>query len=197
MPLHNITPYDDQGVEDVYATQSSEQCLPKYRIPESSSSAQAIYNLLHDELLLDGNSRQNLATFCTTWSEREACQLMSELIDKNMIDKDEYPQTAEIENRCVHMIADLWHAPGANKPVGCSTTGSSEACMLGWAGIKVAMAQTAHRCRQVRRQAELRLRPRADMLGEVRPLFRCRDPSGALRGEALGLQSGRPAAVLR
>ncbi|MGO9985859.1 MAG: glutamate decarboxylase [Rhodomicrobium sp.] len=136
MPLHKIADSGDPRIEDVYDTGSSDRCLPKYRMPEHSSSPQSIYNLVHDELLLDGNSRQNLATFCTTWSEPEARRLMGESIDKNMIDKDEYPQTAEIENRCVHMIADLWHAPGAGKTVGCSATGSSEACMLGGLALK-------------------------------------------------------------
>lgn len=121
---------------DVCANESAGLCLPKYRMPEHSSPAPAVFNMVHDESMLDGNSRQNLATFCTTRSEPEARRPMNESIDKNMIDKDEYPQTAEIENRCVHMIADLWHAPGARKTVGCSTTGSSEACMLGGLALK-------------------------------------------------------------
>ncbi len=136
MPLHKIDASSQIGFQDVYTTDSSDQRLPKYRMPEHTSSAEAVYNLVHDELLLDGNSRQNLATFCTTWSEPEARKLMDESLDKNMIDKDEYPQTAEIEKRCVHMIADLWHAPAARSTVGCSTTGSSEACMLGGLALK-------------------------------------------------------------
>ena len=136
MSLHKINGADAPKIEDVYATETADRRLPRYRIPQRASAAQPIYNLVHDELLMDGNSRQNLATFCTTWSEPEGRQLMAESIDKNMIDKDEYPQTAEIENRCVHMIADLWHAPGSWKSVGCSTTGSSEACMLGGLALK-------------------------------------------------------------
>ena len=89
-----------------------------------------------DELLLDGNSRQNLATFCQTWTEPEVHRLLDECIDKNMIDKDEYPQTAEIEGRCVHMIADLWNSPDPLNSIGCSTTGSSEAAMLGGMAMK-------------------------------------------------------------
>ena len=61
---------------------------------------------------------------------------MAETVDKNMIDKDEYPQTAEIELRCVNMLADLWHAPAGEKVTGCSTTGSSEAAMLGGMALK-------------------------------------------------------------
>jgi glutamate decarboxylase len=86
--------------------------------------------VVRDELILDGNARLNLATFVTTWMEPQARLLMSECLDKNMIDKDEYPQTAELESRCVNILADLWHAPEGVDATGCSTTGSSEACML-------------------------------------------------------------------
>ena len=86
--------------------------------------------------MLDGNARMNLATFCTTWQEPEVRKLMAESISKNMIDKDEYPQTAEIEMRCVHILADLWHAPANSAAAGCSTTGSSEAAMLGALAMK-------------------------------------------------------------
>ena len=85
---------------------------------------------------MDGNSRQNVATFCTTYADDEVRSLMDLSIDKNMIDKDEYPQSAEIEMRCVHMLADLWHATKSWKTTGCSTTSSSEACMLGGLALK-------------------------------------------------------------
>ena len=86
--------------------------------------------------MLDGNSRMNLATFCQTWVEPELHRLMDECLDKNIVDKDEYPQTAEIESRCVHMLADLWNSPGAANTIGCSTTGSSEAAMLSGLALK-------------------------------------------------------------
>ena len=89
------------------------------------------YQIIHDELMLDGNARLNVATFVSTWMEPQAEKLMAECFDKNMIDKDEYPQTAEIETRCVNILANLWHAPDAEEATGCSTTGSSEAAMLG------------------------------------------------------------------
>lgn len=94
------------------------------------------YNLIHDELMLDGNSRLNLATFVTTWMDPEAKKLMSETFDKNMIDKDEYPQTAEIELRCVNIMSRLWNAPEEKEATGCSTIGSSEAAMLGGMALK-------------------------------------------------------------
>ena len=86
--------------------------------------------------MLDGNARMNLATFVTTWMEPQAERLMSECFDKNMIDKDEYPQTAELEERCVDILARLWHAPEGDQAAGCSTTGSSEAAMLGGLALK-------------------------------------------------------------
>ncbi|MDQ2846401.1 MAG: glutamate decarboxylase [Actinomycetota bacterium] len=103
---------------------------PKSRLAEDPIPADVAYNLIHDELLLDGSARLNLATFVTTWMEPQARQLMADCVDKNMIDKDEYPQTAELERRCVSILADLWHAPTPEDATGCSTTGSSEACML-------------------------------------------------------------------
>jgi glutamate decarboxylase len=105
--------------------------MPKYKIPPRQHDARHAYQVIADELMLDGNSRQNLATFCQTWVEPEIHELMDLTIDKNMIDKDEYPQTAEIESRCVHMMADLWNSPDAENTLGTSTTGSSEAAMLG------------------------------------------------------------------
>jgi glutamate decarboxylase len=94
------------------------------------------HRLIKDELMLDGNSRLNLATFVTTWMEPEAAALMAESADKNIVDKDEYPRTAELEQRCVAMLADLWNAPDPDAAVGCSTTGSSEACMLAGMALK-------------------------------------------------------------
>jgi glutamate decarboxylase len=104
--------------------------IPRYRLPEHGVLPRTALQVVRDELILDGNARLNLATFVTTWMEPEAEQLIAECSAKNMIDKDEYPQTAELERRCVNIIGSLWHAPSGDAP-GCSTTGSSEACMLG------------------------------------------------------------------
>ncbi|GHJ97031.1 glutamate decarboxylase [Streptomyces sp. NE5-10] len=112
------------------------QAPPRHRMPDGPLPPSSAYQLVHDELMLDGNSRLNLATFVTTWMEPQAGVLMAECRDKNMIDKDEYPRTAELERRCVAMLADLWHAPDPGAAVGCSTTGSSEACMLAGMALK-------------------------------------------------------------
>ncbi|MFC9267612.1 glutamate decarboxylase [Streptomyces zhihengii] len=127
------------GEADPVAGMSS--APPTHRLPDGPLAPHTAYQLVHDELMLDGNSRLNLATFVTTWMEPQAGVLMSECRDKNMIDKDEYPRTAELERRCVSMLADLWHAPDPSTAVGCSTTGSSEACMLAGMALKRRWAQ--------------------------------------------------------
>ena len=109
---------------------------PRHRLDDDPVPPDVAYQLVHDELLLDGNARLNLATFVTTWMEPQAHQLMAECVDKNMIDKDEYPQAAELERRCVAILADLWNAPDPTAATGCSTTGSSEACMLAGLALK-------------------------------------------------------------
>jgi glutamate decarboxylase len=137
MPIQTVhaRSADDRDA-DIYATHLGGRALPRRRLPDEGVPAAVAYAFVRDELILDGNSRQNLATFCTTWMEPEVRQLMTDSIDKNMIDKDEYPQTAEIESRCVHILADLWHSPEAQTTIGCSTTGSSEAAMLGGLALK-------------------------------------------------------------
>ncbi|CNE81600.1 glutamate decarboxylase [Mycobacterium tuberculosis] len=110
--------------------------IPRYELPAGELDPGTAYQIVHDELMLDGNARLNLATFVSTWAEPEGARLMAESAAKNMIDKDEYPRTAELERRCVHMLARLWHAEDPRRTVGCSTTGSSEAAMLGGLALK-------------------------------------------------------------
>jgi glutamate decarboxylase len=109
---------------------------PLRALAESGLGLEAAYEMISSELLLDGSARLNLATFVTTWMPSQADRLMAHTVEKNMIDKDEYPQTAEIESRCVAILADLWHAPPSERATGCSTTGSSEAVMLGGLALK-------------------------------------------------------------
>jgi glutamate decarboxylase len=104
--------------------------ISKYQFPDVVSDRRAAFELVRQELALDGNANQNLATFCQTYESDEELRLMNLSINKNLIDKDEYPQAAEIESRCVHMLADLWNAPDTHDAVGTSAIGSSEACML-------------------------------------------------------------------
>ncbi len=129
-------PDADTAVAPAYTQRLDLAPIPKYRLPAQGTRPEAVYRLIHDELLLDGSSRLNLATFVTTWMEPEADRLMAEAFDKNMIDKDEYPQTAEIERRCVNMVAHLFNAPEDGDAVGASTIGSSEAVMLAGMALK-------------------------------------------------------------
>ncbi len=139
MALHPHFPHtdgDDVEIRPQFARARETSALPRDRIPDGELAPDTAYQVVHDELMLDGNARLNLATFVTTWMEPQARALMDECLDKNMIDKDEYPQTAELEARCVNMLAALWNAEGSGEATGCSTTGSSEACMLGGMALK-------------------------------------------------------------
>ncbi|MFI9273730.1 glutamate decarboxylase [Kitasatospora sp. NPDC052896] len=141
MPLHkgNGTGHRsavDSAFSDADPVGAMRLAPPKHRLHHAPIPPHTAYQLIHDELMLDGNAKLNLATFVTTSMEDEAGRLMAECLDKNMIDKDEYPQTAELERRCVAILADLWHAPDPAAAIGCSTTGSSEACMLAGLALK-------------------------------------------------------------
>jgi glutamate decarboxylase len=125
---HAITP--------VYARPRAAIGIPKQEIPDDGMDPRVAYRLIHDELMLDGNSRQNVATFVTTFMDEQANVLFAETMDKNMIDKDEYPQTAAIEGRCVRMLSSLWNSPDHESATGTSTTGSSEAVMLAGLALK-------------------------------------------------------------
>ncbi|MER6664149.1 glutamate decarboxylase [Amycolatopsis japonica] len=143
MVLHKGTASDpdrNTGANPLYAgaypALAANIRLPHDSLAEDPLPPDTALQLVRDELMLDGNARLNLATFVTTWMEPQARELMAECVDKNMIDKDEYPQTAELERRCVNILADLWHAPDPTAIMGCSTTGSSEACMLAGMALK-------------------------------------------------------------
>ena len=125
----------DEGLVPRF-TRAEFTSVPRERIPEAEMLPDSAYQLVRDEEMLDGNARLNLATFVTTWMDDQANRLYSETFDKNLVDKDEYPQTAEIEARCVAMLANLWRAPDAADCIGTSTTGSSEGCMLAGLALK-------------------------------------------------------------
>ena len=131
----------DGIVSAAYTGRLATNPVPALRLPEEQLDPDAAYRYIHDDLMLDGSSRLNLATFVTTWMDPQAEKLMAETFDKNMIDKDEYPSTAAIEERCVNIVADLFHAPGLDREdpssaTGVSTIGSSEAVMLAGLALK-------------------------------------------------------------
>ena len=120
----------------IFGTVESNESIPKYELAKKSIAPQVAYRLIKDDLLDEGNARQNLCTFCQTYMDDEAVKLMAETLEKNAIDKSEYPQSTDLENRCVNILADLWHAPKDESFMGTSTVGSSEACMLGGMAMK-------------------------------------------------------------
>ena len=122
--------------EATKSMQEAAATLPIHELGDSGVDSETAYELISSELLLDGQARLNLATFVTTYMPAIAGKLMAETADKNMIDKDEYPQTAEIEARCVNILSDMWNSPDHEQATGCSTTGSSEAAMLGGLALK-------------------------------------------------------------
>jgi glutamate decarboxylase len=130
-----------QQIAPAYTGRLAMAPVPSLRLPDECMDPDNAYRFIHDELMLDGSSRLNLATFVTTWMDPQAEKLMAETFDKNMIDKDEYPATAAIEERCVCMVADLFHAEGLrdddpSTAIGVSTIGSSEAVMLAGLALK-------------------------------------------------------------
>src|SRR5690242_21852406 len=139
MPLHTDARQSGEPAEfdiNPLYVRIAREPVPMHALPREPMLPGTAAQVVRDELLLDGNARLNLATFVTTWMEPEAQVLMAECLEKNMIDKDEYPQTAELESRCVNILSRLWHAPEAAQATGCSTTGSSEAAMLGGLALK-------------------------------------------------------------
>ncbi|AKE92217.1 glutamate decarboxylase [Rhodococcus aetherivorans] len=138
---HRKQLHPDGVLEPAYTGRIDSEPVPALRLPKHSMDPGEAYRYIHDELMLDGSSRLNLATFVTTWMEPQADVLMAETFDKNLIDKDEYPATSAIEERCVAMVADLFHAPGLSdvdpaSATGVSTIGSSEAVMLAGLALK-------------------------------------------------------------
>jgi glutamate decarboxylase len=143
--VHDLELDSDETLSPTYAGRSFSHDIPKYRLPAEGVSADAAYQLVHDELNLDGNPALNLASFVTSWMEPQADRLAAETLAKNLIDQDEYPQSEVIHRRVVSMIGRLFHAPAHQQPTGTATIGSSEAIML---------AMLAHkRTWQLRREA--------------------------------------------
>ncbi|OEG09531.1 glutamate decarboxylase [Enterococcus ureasiticus] len=120
----------------IFGTKVSSEDVIMTSLHKNPVAPEVAYRLIKDQLIDEGNARQNLATFCQTYMDPEVTQLMAETMEKNAIDKSEYPQTAELETSCVNVLADLWNAPDLKRIMGTSTVGSSEACMLGGMAMK-------------------------------------------------------------
>ncbi|PNX77915.1 glutamate decarboxylase, partial [Trifolium pratense] len=127
-----------QSITCTFASRYMRDPVPKFKLPESSIPKDAAYQIINDELMLDGKPRLNLASFVTTWMEPECDKLIMDSLNKNYVDMDEYPVTTELQNRCVNIIAHLFHAPIGEEEtaVGVGTVGSSEAIMLAGLAFK-------------------------------------------------------------
>ncbi|KAI4243460.1 MAG: hypothetical protein L6R40_003462 [Gallowayella cf. fulva] len=123
-----VTPYSSR-----YASQ---QEISKFIIPQQGAPADAVHQMLKDELDLDGRPNLNLASFVGTYMEREAEALMVENLSKNMSDADEYPAMMAMHARCVSIISHLWGVQKGETAIGSATTGSSEAIHLGGLAMK-------------------------------------------------------------
>lgn len=119
----------------IFGSEATDARMPRFKMNERPIEPRIAYEMIKEYLSIEGNATQNLTTFCQTYMEPMATRLMAETMEKNAIDKDEYPMTADLENRCVSILSDLWHATPAEEPMGTSTVGSSEACMLGGLGM--------------------------------------------------------------
>lgn len=130
-------------LDPIFGSEAELKPLSKYELNQDGVEPRIAYRLVKDQLIDEGNARQNLATFCQTYMEPEATRIMAETMAKNAIDKSEYPRTTELENRCVNILANLWHAQDNEEYMGTSTVGSSEACMLGGLAMKFAWRERA------------------------------------------------------
>nr|XP_016472095.1 PREDICTED: glutamate decarboxylase 4 [Nicotiana tabacum] len=138
MVLSKTSSESDVSVHSTFASRYVRTSLPRFEMSENSIPKEAAFQIINDELMLDGNPRLNLASFVTTWMEPECDKLMMDSINKNYVDMDEYPVTTELQNRCVNMIARLFNAPLEEKEtaIGVGTVGSSEAIMLAGLAFK-------------------------------------------------------------
>lgn len=138
MVLSKTASQTDVSIHSTFASRYVRASLPRFKMPENSIPKEAAFQIINDELMLDGNPRLNLASFVTTWMEPECDKLIMAAVNKNYVDMDEYPVTTELQNRCVNMIADLFHAPlgDGEAAVGVGTVGSSEAIMLAGLAFK-------------------------------------------------------------
>ncbi|KAI3917769.1 hypothetical protein MKW98_021531 [Papaver atlanticum] len=138
MVLSKTASDSDVSIHSTFASRYVRTSLPRFKMPEDSIPKEAAYQIINDELMLDGNPRLNLASFVTTWMEPECNKLIMDSVNKNYVDMDEYPVTTELQNRCVNMIARLFNAPlgHSEAAVGVGTVGSSEAIMLAGLAFK-------------------------------------------------------------
>ncbi len=129
-----MTKLSEKEAAALYGNRFLTEEAPSTSFPATGMTPTEALRLVAEDLNLEGDPQRNLATFVTTWMEPEAQRIIAENLHRNFIDHAEYPISAEIEQRCVRMLADLFNAPG--ETTGCRTQGSSEAIMLGALSLK-------------------------------------------------------------
>lgn len=135
-PREPAESFGDEYLAPAYAARGITAPISKYRLPEDSTQPEVAAQIIKDELNLDGNATLNLASFVTTWMDKSADELIMSTLNKNFVDAEEYPQTIEMHDRCVNMLANLFNAPHEENYMGCATVGSSEAIHLAGLALK-------------------------------------------------------------
>src|SRR5690349_17855024 len=125
---------DERALPARYGSRFFVEGAPDARFPDQGMAAEDALALIEAEMAVEGDPARNLATFVTTWMEPDAQKIVGENLHRNFIDHAEYPRTAEIEQRCIRMLGDLFNAPG--ETTGARTQGSSEAIMLAGLSLK-------------------------------------------------------------
>ena len=118
MPLHEKDKVRGELLDDVYASDDLSVVMPKYKFPKNEHAPRHAYQVVHDELMLDGNSRQNLATFCQTWAEPEVHKDIARFFREQGLHHEEVlmvsPELAEtldeaaITARSRELAAEVW-----------------------------------------------------------------------------------------
>ncbi|KAJ5579513.1 uncharacterized protein N7459_005498 [Penicillium hispanicum] len=124
---------------NVYGSRFASEHMPSEKLPDEEMPRDTAYRMIKDDLVLDGIPMLNLASFVTTYMEPEAEKLIFESSNKNVIDHEEYPMSVEIEQRCLKILANMFHSPEKNghvTAVGTACIGSSEAIMLATLAMK-------------------------------------------------------------
>jgi hypothetical protein len=82
---------------------------PRYRVPDGEIDPRHAYAMVHDDLMLEGNPRLNLATCCTTWLAPESRALMDDAITRNIVEPVREPRLATRGSGCAS-----WGRSGGN-----------------------------------------------------------------------------------
>ena len=178
MPLHERDTVREQMEDCVFAGRDLTRPVPKYRFPRDETQAREAFQVVADELMLDGNARQNLATFCQTWAEPEAAG------PDGAVGQQEHDRQGRVPADRRDRGPLRAHA---GRPVACARGGQHRGRLghrllgglhAGGHGGQMAVAGQAAGRRQADGQAEHGVRPGPGGVAQVRPLLGHRDARG-------------------